>query len=107
MFHCDLFSKASISTPLRHRLAKIESDHNEYAIDFIPDAKVDNWPSRRGLYLQILTHFVGYYVPGWMLLEQVDMIVNNYLFFIIRCLGSIFPNTILYTIQSSASFSRC
>jgi hypothetical protein len=50
----------------------MESDHNEYAIDFISGVKVDNWPSRRGLYLQFLTHFVGYDVPKWMLLEQVD-----------------------------------
>jgi hypothetical protein len=72
VFHCDLLSKASTSTPLRHRPAEIESDHNEYAIDFISDVKIDNWPSRRGLYLQFLTHFVGYDVPEWMLLEQVD-----------------------------------
>ena len=31
-----------------------------------------NWPNRRGPYLQFLTHFVGYNVPEWMLLEQVD-----------------------------------
>jgi hypothetical protein len=51
VFHCDLLSKASASTLLRHRPAEIKSDHNEYAIDFISNAKVDNWPSRRGLYL--------------------------------------------------------
>ena len=72
MFQCDLRSKASNSTPLRHQPAKIEIDHNEYAIDYILDAKVDNyWPNRRGLYLQFLTHFVGYNGPEWMLLEQV------------------------------------
>jgi hypothetical protein len=42
VFHCDLLSKASNSTHIRHKPAKIESDHNEYAIDFISDAKVDN-----------------------------------------------------------------
>ena len=42
VFHCDLLSKASNSTPLRHQPTEIESDHNEYAIDFISDAKVDN-----------------------------------------------------------------
>ena len=42
VFHCDLLSKASNSTPLRHRPAKTESDHNEYAINFISDAKVDS-----------------------------------------------------------------
>ena len=68
-----MLSKASNSTPLRHRHVEIESDHNnEYAIDFISDAKVDNWPNRRGLHLQFLSHFVGYDVPEWMLLEQVD-----------------------------------
>ncbi len=72
VFHCDLLSKASTSTPLRHRHAEIESDHNEYAIDFISDVKVINWPSRRGLYLQFLTHFVGYDVLEGMVLEQVD-----------------------------------
>ena len=72
MFHCDLLSKASTSTSLRHRTVEIESDHNEYAIDFILDVKVANWPNRRGLYLQFLTHFVGYGVPEWILLEQVD-----------------------------------
>ena len=51
MFDCDLRSKASNSNPLRHRPAEIESDHNEYAIDFISNAKVDNWPNRRGHYL--------------------------------------------------------
>jgi len=56
-FHCDLLSKSSNSTPLRNQPAKIESDHNEYAIDFISDAKVDNWQNRRSPYLQFLTHF--------------------------------------------------
>jgi hypothetical protein len=72
VFHCDLLSKASTFTPLRHRPTEVESDHNEYAIDFISDVKVDNWPSRRGPYFQFLTHFVGYDVHKWMLLEQVD-----------------------------------
>jgi len=71
-FHCDLLSEAANSTPLRHQPAEIESDHNEYSIDFITDAKLDNWPNRRGRYLQFLTHFVGYDVPEWMLLEQVE-----------------------------------
>ncbi len=72
MFHCDLLSKASTSTPLRHRRAEVESDHNEYAIDFVSDIKVDTWPNRRGFYLQFLTYFIEYDVPEWMLLEQVD-----------------------------------
>ena len=52
VFHCDLLIKASNSTLLRHQPAEIQSDHNEYAVDYISDAKVDNWPNRRGLYLQ-------------------------------------------------------
>ena len=42
VFHCDLLSKASNSTPLCHQPVEIESAHNEYAIDHISDAKVDN-----------------------------------------------------------------
>ena len=72
MFHCDLLSKASNYTPLRHQPAEIESDHNEYAIDYISDVKIGNWFSRRGSYLQLLTDSVGYNVPEWILLEQVD-----------------------------------
>ena len=52
VFHRDLLSKATNSTPSRHQPAEIERDHNEYAIDFISDAKVDNWPNLCGLYLQ-------------------------------------------------------
>ena len=33
---------------------------------------MDNRQNRRGLYLQFSTHFVGYDVSEWMLLEQVD-----------------------------------
>ena len=73
MFHCDLLSEASSSTSLRQQPAKIESDHNEYAIDdIISDAKIENWPTCRDPYLQFLTHFVGHDVPEWMLLEQVE-----------------------------------
>ena len=71
-FHCYLLSKSSNSSPLRHRPVGIESGHNEYAIDFISDVKAENWPNRRGLYFRFLTHFVGYDVHAWMLLEQVD-----------------------------------
>ncbi len=70
--HCDLLSKASNSTPLRPKLNEIESDHNEYAIDFTSNVKVDKWSNRRGPYLKFHTHFVGYNIPEWMLLEQVD-----------------------------------
>ena len=43
----------------------------KYAVDFISDVKIDNWPRRRGPYLQFLTHFVSFEIPEWMLLEQV------------------------------------
>jgi hypothetical protein len=33
---------------------------------------MDNWPRRRGLYLQFLTHFVSFDISEWLLLEQVD-----------------------------------
>ena len=72
VFHRDLLSKASNSTSLRHQSAEIESEHIEYAIDYISDVKIGNRPNRRGPYLQFLTHYVGYTVPEWMLLEQVD-----------------------------------
>ena len=67
-----MLSKASNPTPLRRQSTEIESDHNECAIDYISDVKIGNWPNRRGPYLQLLTHFVGYNVHEWMLLEQVD-----------------------------------
>ena len=73
MFHqCVLLSKGSNSTPLLHQPIEIESDHNEYAIDYISNVEVDNWPNWRGLYVQFLTHFIGYDVPEWMLFEKVD-----------------------------------
>ena len=72
MFHSDLLSKASNCPPLRHQPAENESDHSAYAIDYISDVKIGKWPNRRGPYLQFLTHFVGYNVPEYMLLEQVD-----------------------------------
>ncbi len=78
VFHSDLPSKASSSTPLRHQPYEIKSDHNEYAIDYVFDAKVDNRPNRHGSYLQFLTYFLldvmslrGFYLNKWM-------IVNNY-----------------------------
>jgi hypothetical protein len=42
LFHCDLLSKASNPTPLLYRPDEVESDHNEYAIDYISNAKVGN-----------------------------------------------------------------
>ncbi len=72
VFHCDLLSHASSSTLLRPRQAEIEGDHEEYAVDFISDVKIDNWPRRRGPHLQFLTHFVSFDIPEWLLLEQVD-----------------------------------
>jgi len=63
VFHCALRSTTSNYIPLRNQPSDIESNHNEYEIDYISDAKVDNWQNRRGLYLQFLNHFVRYDVP--------------------------------------------
>ena len=72
MFHCDLLSHASSSTSLKPHQAKNEGDHEEYAVDHISNVKIDNWPRRRGPYVQFLTHFVSFDIPEWLLLEQVD-----------------------------------
>ena len=72
MFYCDLLSHASSSTSLRPHRAEIEGDHEECAVDYIFDIKIDNWPRKRGPYLQFLTHFVSFDIPEWFLLEQVD-----------------------------------
>ena len=63
MFHCDLLSHASSSRSLRPHQAKIEGDHEEYAVDYIYGGKIDNWPIRRGSYLQFLNHFVSFDIP--------------------------------------------
>jgi len=57
---------------LRPHQAKIEGDHEEYAVNYISDVKIDNRPRRRGLYLQFLSHFVSFDILEWLLLEQVD-----------------------------------
>ena len=62
-----MLSKAYNPITLRQQPDKIESDQNEYAIDYISKVKIASWPNRRGPYLQFLTH-VGYDVPEWMLL---------------------------------------
>jgi hypothetical protein len=72
VFHCDLLSHTTITTSLRPHQAEIEGDMEEYAINYIDDVKLDNWPRRRGPYLQFLTYFVNFDTPEWMLLEQVD-----------------------------------
>ena len=66
---------------------------NKYAIDYISDAKVDKWPSRQGPYLQFLTHFVGYDVLEWMLLEQLDDCEQLSVFLSSDVLETIFSNT--------------
>ena len=71
MFRCNLLSHASSSTSLRPHQAEIEGDYEEYAVDYISDVKIDNWPQRRGMYLQFLTHFVSFDIPKWILLEHV------------------------------------
>ena len=71
MFHCDLLSHATLSTSLRPHKVKIEGAHEEYAVDFISDVKIDNCPRRRGPYLQFCPHYISFDNPEWMLLEQV------------------------------------
>jgi hypothetical protein len=63
VFHCDLLSHATSSTSLRPRQVEIEGHHEEYAVDFISVVKIDNWPRKRGPYLQVLTHFVSFDIP--------------------------------------------
>ena len=41
VFHCDLLSHALTSTSLRPHQAEIEGDHEEYAVDYISDVKID------------------------------------------------------------------
>jgi hypothetical protein len=48
-----VLSYASSATSLRHHHAKIEGDHEKYAIDFISDVKIDNYPRRKDYYLQV------------------------------------------------------
>jgi len=72
VFHCDLLSHATSSTFVRPRQAEIEGDHEEYAVDFISDVKIDNWPRRRGPCLQFLTQFASFDISEWILLEQVN-----------------------------------
>ena len=72
VFYCDLLSHATSSTSLRPHQAEIEGDHEEYAVYFISDVKINNLPRRRGSYLQFSTHFVSFDIREWMLLEQVD-----------------------------------
>ena len=72
VLHCDLLSRPTSSISLRPHQAKIESDHEEYAVDFISDVEIDNCPRRRGIYLQFLTLFVSFEIQEWMLLDQID-----------------------------------
>ena len=76
MFQCDLLSHASSSTSLRPYRAEIERDHEEYAVDYISDVNIDNWPKRRGPYLHFLTHFVSFDILDCCCLSKL-MIVNN------------------------------
>jgi hypothetical protein len=60
VFHCDVLSHASSSTSARPRRVYIKGKHEEYAVDSIFDVKIDDWPRRKGPYLQFLTHFVSF-----------------------------------------------
>jgi hypothetical protein len=62
------YHNLNITTSLRPHQAEIEGDMEEYAINYIYDVKLDNWPRRRGPYLQFLTYFVNFDTLEWMLL---------------------------------------
>ncbi len=72
---------ASSSTSLRPHQVEIEGDHEEYAIDYIFDVEIDNWPKRRGILLQFFTHFVSFDILEWLLLEQVDECEQRTIYF--------------------------
>ena len=63
VFHCILLSRASSSTSLRPHQAEIEGDHAKKSVDYSSDVKIEDWPRRRGPYLQFLTHFVSFDIP--------------------------------------------
>jgi len=80
LFYCDLLSHTTSSISLQPHQAEIEGDHELHAFDFISDVEIDNWPRRRGPYLQFLTHFVSFDILEWMLLEQADDCEQLYIF---------------------------
>jgi hypothetical protein len=55
---------------------------------------LDTWSNRRGTYLQCLTRFVGYDIPGWVLLEQTHVYEHIFVFLSTYFLWHFFPNTI-------------
>ena len=81
VFHVDVLSKAATSTPLRSKAVDAVDDGLEYGVEKITDVKLDKWPRRRGLQVQFLTHYVGYDVPEWSLLELLDdtVALDNFL----------------------------
>ena len=52
VFHCDLLSHTTRTVSLRPHKAEIEGYMEECAINFSDDVKLDDWPRRRGSYLQ-------------------------------------------------------
>jgi hypothetical protein len=80
VFHCDFLSHATLSSSLRSHQAKIGGDHEEYAVNFISDAKIINWPRRRGPYLQC-SFILGLLIfPNECYLTKL-MFLKNCLFF--------------------------
>jgi hypothetical protein len=60
------------SNILRPRQTEVEGSHDEYAVYFISDVKINNWLRRKGPYLKLLTHFLYFDILEWILVEQVD-----------------------------------
>ena len=72
VFHVDVLSPASTSTPLRPHIVDAVDDEVEYEVARITDVKLDSWPRRRGRYVLFLTHYVGYDRPEWSLYSLLD-----------------------------------
>ena len=95
MLHCNLLSKGSNPTSLRQQPVEIERDQNDFAIDYISDVKVNKWPSRRGLYLQLLICRVvimllnGCYWNTWMSVINFPCLSH-------QMFGHTFPQTRAY-----------
>jgi hypothetical protein len=48
VFHCDLLSHTLSAPSLRPHQSAIEGNRKEYAVDFISDVNIDNWPRKKG-----------------------------------------------------------
>jgi hypothetical protein len=67
---------------------------------------VDTWPSRRGPFLQWLTHYVVYDVPQWMLLEQTHVYDRIFVFHQILFVILFFKQCLCWLLIST-SLNKC